>query len=353
MNINDISSALLAEKPLSSAVSSIISETEQDHGVRGLELIDTDAPIVSKYLSAEEGNEVLSSSAAADLAVGADTIEFWAIRIKGTAVKTVASIVEVGSLLVKAKASLPHGSYRQMLKKELGYSSRKWENYARIAKSPVLANAHNFSLLPHSIVQLTNLARLHDDDLLEIVTEVRARLEQGEKINIDSPKFWDGYREKYAGKAVAAQAPEPLQATVSADPGHELPPAQGSFSVLSEEAEEPTAESTEETTEETNDELNSGESNLNSEEGNAQHTALSPDSSPNGKIIPITDQTPAPLVPADLTSTELDAAKQLFELWDANIEEAWKNTPLKARSFFLEWKLNDMETDAIEERKAA
>lgn len=240
MCINDNSSALFAEKPLFSAVSSLLSNTDQDPAVRSLQSIVTDAPIVTQYLSVTDDIAVFASFAvdpAVELAIGADTIEFWAPRIKGTAVKTVASIVEVGSLLLQAKAALPHGSYEKMLVTELGPSDRKWRNYTRIAKNQVLANRHNYAVLPGSIVQLTNLARLHDDDLQEILTEVRARMDRGEKINIDSPKFWAGYRAKYAVKAVAAQAPAPLQAPLSADPGQELPPAQGPFSGVSEEAE--------------------------------------------------------------------------------------------------------------------
>ncbi len=451
--------ALVAAHPLSTAVSSLISQPDQDPAHLGLDMFDTSAPRTTKHVPITNNTEVINSSAvdpAAHLAVGADKIEFWAPRIKGSLVDTVASIVEVGSLLLKAKAALPHGSYEKMFEAGLGFGSRKGRNYTRIAKNQVLANRHNYAVLPRSIVQLTNLARLHDDDLQEILTEVRARVDQGEKINIDSPKFWAGYRAQYALKAVAAQAPEPLQAPLSADPDQELPPAQGAYSGDSEEAEGgmgettvgqsgaevpldvdaiaesmPDAEGTGDVSpdmavsaaqaseftvvpegNQVNDEVIAQPQAANDQGWDATLPAnlgasvepvdLPPEDTPHltpqaeapvapaiaatadpavttvlaeelpqpedsevtaggdesvpqsaSNIFPIAGHTPAPLVPADLTPTERDVAKHLFDLWDANIEEAWNDCPLKVRSFFLGWKLKDMEVDANEERKAA
>lgn len=239
MKLDNDHAALLAENRLSVAVSSVLPKTTQDVAVAFPDLVETLTPIIPKLYPLTDDIEAVDSSSADPVTLDAacmDEIKIWGTKINGSLARTVEAIVEVGRLLLEAKAALPHGSYLTMVKKELRFQVRQAQNFTRIAKSPVLANAHNCAYLPRSVLQLAMLAKLRDDDLQEIIADVQARLAQGEDLNTDSPQLWAGYRAKYAPQAVTKQAPETLQVALSADPGQELLPAQGSHFGLSEEA---------------------------------------------------------------------------------------------------------------------
>ena len=157
--------------------------------------------------------------------VSAHEAEEWAAQIQSKLSASVAAIIEVGRLLLDAKKALGHGRYTKMVESKLPFNVRQAQYYSRIARNAVLSNAQNAAYLPRSVNQLCLLARLRDEDLIEIIADVKARLANGEQVNTDSPKQWKAYRKKYDQQALPKEGEKAAQESLSAGPDQADPPA--------------------------------------------------------------------------------------------------------------------------------
>ncbi|HJS76753.1 MAG TPA: DUF3102 domain-containing protein [Burkholderiales bacterium] len=84
----------------------------------------------------------------------------WADRICTQLGKTVESILEVGRLLVSAKAALPHGEFGRMFKEGLvPFGQSTADKLIAIAKHPVLSNSDHGPNLPPSWRTLYELTK--------------------------------------------------------------------------------------------------------------------------------------------------------------------------------------------------
>lgn len=87
--------------------------------------------------------------------------EQWAERISTQVGKSVESIVEVGRLLVKAKADLAHGEWGRLFSDELiPFSHRTANRLMAIAQNPILSNSTHVSNLPPSWGSLYELTKV-------------------------------------------------------------------------------------------------------------------------------------------------------------------------------------------------
>jgi len=73
------------------------------------------------------------------------------------------SIFQIGRLLVKAKASLPHGTFETMVRSELPFGERSARRFMAISNDPRLSNRTHGSDLPNSWRTLYELTKLTDD----------------------------------------------------------------------------------------------------------------------------------------------------------------------------------------------
>jgi hypothetical protein len=83
----------------------------------------------------------------------------WATCMCAAWQKTVASIIETGELLIKAKDAL-HGSFTDMVERDLPFGPRTAERLMQIAEHPVLSDPTHVSLLPASWGTLYQLSLL-------------------------------------------------------------------------------------------------------------------------------------------------------------------------------------------------
>lgn len=79
--------------------------------------------------------------------------------------KSVEGILEVGALLVQAKADLDHGEFEGMVRKCCPFSVRTARQLMQIASNPVLSNRQRVADLPASWGTLAELSRLEPDEL--------------------------------------------------------------------------------------------------------------------------------------------------------------------------------------------
>lgn len=94
------------------------------------------------------------------MVVKRDRTEQWADRITVQLSKTVESILEVGRLLVKAKADLPHGEFGRLFDDQLvPFGSRTAARLMAIAQHPILSNETHASTLPSSWMTLYQLSQ--------------------------------------------------------------------------------------------------------------------------------------------------------------------------------------------------
>jgi hypothetical protein len=87
----------------------------------------------------------------------------WSGKIRATWRAAVASIIETGQLLIRAKAELPHGAFGKMIREELPFSRFTAHRLMAIARNPALvAHAQH---LPPSWMALSYLARLPEGEV--------------------------------------------------------------------------------------------------------------------------------------------------------------------------------------------
>ena len=86
--------------------------------------------------------------------------EQWADRICTQLGKTVESILEVGRLLIKAKAALPHGEFGRLFHEGLvPFTQNTADRLMAIAKHPALSNSAHAQNLPSSWMTLYELTK--------------------------------------------------------------------------------------------------------------------------------------------------------------------------------------------------
>src|SRR5262249_32653256 len=79
--------------------------------------------------------------------------------------KTIAALIEVGRVLIEAKAAIPHGKFNRWITKHCPFGQRAAETLMRIAENPLLSNPQHAALLPCSWHTLGELDRLPEEEL--------------------------------------------------------------------------------------------------------------------------------------------------------------------------------------------
>ncbi len=98
--------------------------------------------------------------------------EQWANRISTELGKTVEAILDVGRLLVQAKADLDHGEWGRMFEERLlPFTQNTAHRLMLIAKHPVLSNCAHGHNLPPSWRTLYDLARIPEPTLKRAITD--------------------------------------------------------------------------------------------------------------------------------------------------------------------------------------
>jgi hypothetical protein len=93
--------------------------------------------------------------------------DYWAQIIGASMQHSVESIIETGSLFIKAKANLAHGQFTAMVEQKLKMTVRMAEKYMAVARHKVLANPKCTSLLPAAVDTLASMARIPPEVLQE------------------------------------------------------------------------------------------------------------------------------------------------------------------------------------------
>lgn len=89
----------------------------------------------------------------------------YVMRITACCQRSVESILEVGRLLIRAKANLPHGAFEAMVKSDLPFGPRSARMLMAIASDPRITNRKFVSYLPSSWGTLYEITRLDDASL--------------------------------------------------------------------------------------------------------------------------------------------------------------------------------------------
>ena len=89
----------------------------------------------------------------------------WPSRISARWQQSVEAVLDVGQMLLDAKAELEHGSFEAMVEDDLPFGSRTARMLMSIASHPVLSNRKHVSVLPASWGTLYDLSRLPDAKL--------------------------------------------------------------------------------------------------------------------------------------------------------------------------------------------
>jgi hypothetical protein len=117
---------------------------------------------------------------------GADApANLWAARITACWRVSVEAILEVGRLLLAAKAALPHGKFGTMIEAELPFGPRTAQMLMAIADDPRLANPKHVSHLPPSWSTLYELTKYSDEQFEAGIRDgkIRPDVERREIIN--------------------------------------------------------------------------------------------------------------------------------------------------------------------------
>jgi hypothetical protein len=121
--------------------------------------------------SARESEACLASE------VAPSTVDDYARQITAAWQKGVVTIIETGSLLIRAKDGLPHGGFGVMIREKLPFGCRTAQQLMKIAQHPVLSNARHASHLPPSWMTLYALAELPEEELEKLLADGRVNSE--------------------------------------------------------------------------------------------------------------------------------------------------------------------------------
>lgn len=91
-------------------------------------------------------------------------IKIFGTKILAAHQKTIAGIIETGTLLIEAKEKLAHGDFLEMLRMECRWSPRTAQRFMKIAANPSIQKRHNVSHLPTSIRALGELVRFEPSE---------------------------------------------------------------------------------------------------------------------------------------------------------------------------------------------
>jgi hypothetical protein len=146
----------------------------------------------------------------------------WAEKIHTAHAKSVDAILEVGRLLLQAKADCTHGEWGELTgrdggKRLLPFSDRTVRAYMTIAKNPVFSNGHHGAHLPASWRTLAELAAIPAPVLADLIAEgeIHPEMERQDAIKL---------RQRHAPpqdpaqipRNVAPKSPNPAQAVAAA-----------------------------------------------------------------------------------------------------------------------------------------
>lgn len=117
-----------------------------------------------------------------DLATAFDTAspDAWAERINACWRDSVEAIFTAGRLIAEAKASLPHGDWRGMIREKLTCGERTAQRLMAVAQDQRLSNPTHVSLLPPHWGTLYELTRLDDTTFADRVADgtINPRMER-------------------------------------------------------------------------------------------------------------------------------------------------------------------------------
>jgi hypothetical protein len=166
-----------------------------------------------------------------------DQTNKWAARIRSSWQTSICGIIECGRLLAEAKASLPHGQFKAMVKKKLPFSCRTAEMLMKIAADQRLTNANHGSHLPLSWRTLYELTKLSDQQFEQGIADGTIHPEMRRKDIAHksgsaagnewfTPRRWIERARKVLGTidcdpASCARAQETVQANVWYDEGRD------------------------------------------------------------------------------------------------------------------------------------
>jgi hypothetical protein len=86
----------------------------------------------------------------------------YAERIIACHQRTLEAIAEAGTLLIRAKATLPHGDFEGMIERDLPFGPRHARRLMAIASDQRIASRTHVSVLPEAVGTLYELSRLDD-----------------------------------------------------------------------------------------------------------------------------------------------------------------------------------------------
>jgi hypothetical protein len=139
--------------------------------------------------------------------------EQWADRICTQLGKSVEAIIDVGRLLIAAKADLPHGEWGRLFDERLvPFSQETARQLMTVASHPLLSNSNHGGNLPPSWRTLYELTRLPEATLQHAIADglitpdmprkaVQALLGDGNDVQPDVPTLEDVEREEACGRA--------------------------------------------------------------------------------------------------------------------------------------------------------
>jgi|SRR5579862_1966045 len=100
--------------------------------------------------------------------------EVWASRINEQTQKSVEAILDIGRMLIQAKAELPHGEWGRLFADRLvPYSIGSAERLMKIAEHPQLSNSAHVPNLPPSWGTLYELTKVEPEQLQQALTDGR------------------------------------------------------------------------------------------------------------------------------------------------------------------------------------
>jgi N6-adenosine-specific RNA methylase IME4 len=112
-----------------------------------------------------------TATAQAPSQVGASTRARWAGMIRSRLGDSVAAIVDVGRLLIDAKAGLPHGEFEAMVEQDLPFHASTAQRLMKVARHALLANPAHVRLLPPAWGTLYELTKLPEALLKRLLSD--------------------------------------------------------------------------------------------------------------------------------------------------------------------------------------
>jgi hypothetical protein len=317
-------------------------------------------------------------------------INDWACKINAALAKGVSAIIDIGTQLSQAKQSLGHGHFTKMVQEKVRFGQRQVQKYMRIADHQVLANSNWSSYLPGNISVLNMLASVKEEDLRQALDKIKAMINDGKKINLNSQGVWiklipalgkDAKKEEQKKAKEEDQTPaapnvpsnEPAKSESSNEVGHfpsetnntatDTPtePApiitnptaretQGDeehplAKIPGEDREEPSADGREDAIAE--------EGDSTPDVSDDDNIANSQKSDTDRKVIPMPDRRSSELDPNSLTAEQIEQCQSLYESLNTRMPQDWGKYPKQVRITVLKWLLEVEESEYQEERQVA